>query len=106
MTRAQKVNEKYVSSGIILSPALLSKGETAHLKYNGLLAKCGANRVYVHVGFGDDWKKVTDYKMTKTDEGFEAAIPVAIDNTMKVCFKDNAEHWDNNSGENYSFAVL
>lgn len=105
MARVRKMNDKYLGKGITISPAEPTKGETARLIYNGLLAKNGATKVYVHVGFGEEWKKSTDYKMIKTGEGFEVAIPVAIDTTMNLCFKDNAENWDNNSGENYSFSV-
>lgn len=104
MTQQKQINAKYVNNGIVLSPAAPAKGETAKVVYNGLLAQNGADKVYIHVGFGDDWKKVSDYKMIRTGQGFEAAIPIAIDNTVNMCFKDNANNWDNNMGENYSFS--
>lgn len=106
MTHDKRINAKYLENGIILTPAVPAKGETSLVVYNGLLAKNGAEKVYIHVGFGDEWKKSTDYKMIKTGEGFEVSVPVAIANTMNMCFKDNANNWDNNAGENYSFSVL
>jgi len=101
--KQRRDNVKYRGNGVVISPAVLKKGETAHVMYNGILARDGADRLYVHVGFGDDWKNVKDYKMIKTDQGFEAQIPVSFDDTMNLCFKDRANNWDNNSGNNYSF---
>lgn len=106
MAQQKNINAKYLESGVVLSPAVPAKGETAKVVYKGLLAQNGADKVYIHVGFGNEWQKSTDYKMIKTDEGFEAAVPVALDNTMNFCFKDRANNWDNNSGENYSFYVI
>ncbi|MDR3590237.1 MAG: carbohydrate-binding protein [Negativicutes bacterium] len=106
MTQDKRSNSKYEDNGIVLSPAVPAKGETARVVYNGLLAQSGADKVYVHVGFGDDWKRPTDYRMNRSGSGFEAQIPVAIANTMNLCFKDNANNWDNNSGHNYSYTVL
>lgn len=106
MTQSQKINAKYQDNGIVITPAVPAKGETARIVYSGLLAKSGADKVYVHVGFGDDWKRSTDYRMIKAEDGFEALVPVAIANTMNLCFKDNANNWDNNSGQNYSYTVL
>jgi len=108
MTQNKKINAKYESNGIVISPAVPAKGETARVVYNGLLAQSGADKVYVHVGFGEDWKRSTDYRMNRSGDGygFEVQIPVAIANTMNLCFKDNANNWDNNSGENYSYNVL
>jgi len=105
MKHEKKVNAKYVDSGVVLIPATPAKGETAKVVYNGLLAQSGADKVYIHVGFGEDWKKSIDYKMIRTQEGFEAAVPIAVDETMNLCFKDKANNWDNNSGENYSYSV-
>ena len=106
MAQQTKMNAKYVNNGIVISPAVLAKGETAKVVYNGLLAQSGAEKVYIRIGFGEEWKKANDYRMIRTDQGFEASVPVAIANTMNICFKDNANNWDNNSGVNYSFSVI
>ncbi|MDR3561703.1 MAG: carbohydrate-binding protein [Negativicutes bacterium] len=105
MSLSKDSNQQYAGNGVALSPAVPAKGETARVVYKGLLADSGADRVYVHVGFGDDWKKTADYRMIRTEQGFEAAIPVTTANTMNLCFKDNANNWDNNAGDNYSFHV-
>jgi hypothetical protein len=106
MTQDKRINPKYENNGIVISPAVPAKGETARVVYNGLLAQSGADKVYVHVGFGQEWKRPTDYRMNKSADGFEVQIPVALANTINLCFKDNANNWDNNSGANYSYTVL
>ena len=105
MTRTKQVNTKFAAKGVVISPALPAKGETVRLVYRGLLAANGAQKVYARFGFGDDWQKAMDYKMMRTAEGFEAALPVAGAATLNVCFRDSADNWDNNSGQNYSFEV-
>lgn len=102
----KRSNNKYAANGVVISPAYPAKGETVHLMYNGLLSQAGAQKLYVRFGFGDDWEKSRDYRMIRTDAGFEAAIPVAAGDTLKVCFRDNASNWDNNTGQDYSFEVL
>lgn len=110
MPRASKStsvqNNNYISNGIYISPAVPSVGDKVKIVYDGLLAKSGATDVFAHVGFGKNWDNVYDYRMERTDTGFEATIPVIKPDTLNVCFKDCANNWDNNSGKNYSFEVL
>jgi hypothetical protein len=105
VSRVKPANTKYKGNGVTISPAAPAKGDTARVVYSGLLAQNGANKLYVHVGFGDGWRKTADYRMVKTDQGFETDVPVALDATINMCFKDSADNWDNNSGQNYSFEV-
>lgn len=101
-----KPNKKYNANGLAIIPAFPAKGETVRVVYNGLLARSGADKVYVRFGFGEEWDKELDYRMTRTDTGFEAAVPVAAGDTLNLCFHDSAGHWDNNSGQNYFYEVL
>ena len=101
-----KPSKKYVAYGLTITPALPAKGETARVLYTGLLASSGADRVYVRFGFGDDWDKAMEYRMIRTDAGFEADVPVAGADSLNLCFHDSAGHWDNNSGADYSYEVL
>ena len=80
--------------------------QTVLVRYTGLLAENGATEVYAHVGHGQNWNDTSDYKMVRAGQGFEAAIPVvdATDN-LNLCFRDSADNWDNNGGENYSLAA-
>jgi hypothetical protein len=99
-------NNQYIANGITISPAVPTAGESIRVIYDGLLAAKGASDILAHVGFGDKWENVFDYRMVKTVGGFEATVQIANNaNNLKVCFKDCANNWDNNSGMNYSFNV-
>jgi hypothetical protein len=83
-------------------------GDKIKLTYSGLLAKSGANEVFAVVGFGDNnnWQNTSTYPMKSTNQHmYELSIPAADTKQINVVFKDKAENWDNNSGENYSFYI-
>lgn len=96
----------YIENGVIATPSTPSFGRKVTLTYNGLLPRSGASEVYAHVGYGCDWKDSYDYKMTRTNNGFETTIPVCASEDLNVCFKDPLNNWDNNHGHNYSFKVM
>lgn len=98
-------NNNYIENGVILFPNVIAKGDNAKVVYRGLLSNCGADAVYMHLGYGDKWENRWDIKMKKTDEGFVAQFPVTSNKTLHIAFKDSANNWDNNSGKNYSFEV-
>ncbi len=99
-------NNQHIVNGITISPAVPTAGESVRVIYDGLLTKSGASDVLAHVGFGDRWEDVFDYRMVKTVTGFEATVQLPSNtNTLNVCFKDCANNWDNNSGMDYSFSV-
>ncbi|MCX7923525.1 MAG: carbohydrate-binding protein [Clostridia bacterium] len=99
------MNNEYMSNGVSISPAVPSAGETLKVVYDGLLSKNGANDIFVHVGFGNKWEGLNDYRMSQTSTGFEATVSVSNSDTLNICFKDSADNWDNNSGKNYSFDI-
>lgn len=96
----------YQTYGVSLNPSTPVFGEKVKLVYNGLLAEKGAIELFAHVGFGNNWSSVYDFRMNKTTGGFEATIPVTSQDSLNLCFKDSAGNWDNNSGSNYSFPVV
>jgi hypothetical protein len=108
MPRASKAKtlSNYLQSGVVISPPAASVGDKVRLVYDGLLSKSGATHIYAHVGFGPRWENVQDIPMIKTDIGFETTLPVLKQDSINVCFKDCANHWDNNSGLNYTFDVV
>ena len=96
----------YHNNGVIIYPAVPSTKSNFQITYNGLLPQNGATEVYAHVGYGRSWENVQDYKMTKTNHGFEVSIPMwQHADSLNICFKDAANNWDNNTGTNYSFVV-
>lgn len=96
---------KYSSNGVFVTPISISVGDKVRVAYDGLLAKSGASEIFAHVGYGNKWDDSTDLKMSRTTTGFEATIPVTYSTSLNLCFKDNADNWDNNSGKNYTFDV-
>ena len=77
-------------------------GNEAIICYDGLLARSGADQVYLHCGFGDPghWQNVLTQRMDRTPRGWEKSIRMA-DNKSIFCFKDSANNWDNNNGYNW-----
>lgn len=89
-------------NGIILESTI----ETFKLDYNGLLAKNGAHEVSLMVGYGDqnNWEYSNSFPMKKLDnQFFEVYFPITEEGNVHLAFKDSADNWDNNSGENYTF---
>lgn len=81
------------------SPAL--KGNMAEIGYRGLLVKSGADKVYLHYGT-DGWKNARTVPMNRRPDGsFSAQITAEGERSLEFCFKDSADHWDNNNGLNW-----
>lgn len=95
----------YYENGVVLKPNVIAKGEDATVLYNGLLYNSGADSVYMHTGFGNTWKNQKDIPMRRTNEGFEAEIPITLADNLNMVFKDSANNWDNNNARNYTFEV-
>lgn len=87
--------------------SLTPDGSDVTIIYNGLLDKSGANKVFLHAGFGDpmQWKIVDDYRMQRTPEGWKKTFNVE-DNQVTFCFHDTANNWDNNNGYNWTYKVV
>lgn len=95
----------YYENGVFVTPNVLVNGDNASITYKGILNNSGANSVIMRVGFGDNWENISDIEMKKTNDGFEAALPIYSDKNVKLAFKDSANNWDNNGGRNYTFEV-
>ncbi|WP_027719381.1 carbohydrate-binding protein [Desulfovirgula thermocuniculi] len=89
-----------VPKGVEVKPAGFNE---VNIIYNGLLANCGADQVYLHYGFGDPlkWQNVNTVRMDRTMRGWEATVRM-LNSTMSFCFKDSANNWDNNNGYNWT----
>ncbi len=95
----------YENNGVFLSKKKLYSGDKVILKYDGLLSQAGAEDIYVHVGFGESWDDRYFVTMTKENSSFMAEIDIKDGKSCGICFKDAADNWDNNSGENYVFTI-
>ncbi len=95
----------YSENGVYIDQASLVYGKKARMTYKGYLYQQGAEDVYVHLGFGLLWEGLREIKMTRTDDCFEAEIPLEIADTLNFCFRDNWNNWDNNFYQNYFYDV-
>lgn len=95
-------SQPYQKNGVVLSKV---SDHTVALKYDGLLANCGADDVYSVIGYGSNtnWENVQTIRMNRFGNSFHADIPAMHGMNINVAFKDSAENWDNNSGMNYTF---
>ncbi|MBM7866781.1 hypothetical protein GTO89_04045 [Heliobacterium gestii] len=81
---------------------LLGDGRDVTIVYDGILSKSGAQQVYLHAGYGKNWRNVYDHRMEATGSGWQCTINMEQDDLL-FCFKDSANNWDNNSGKNWSY---
>lgn len=93
------------NQGIRVSPQTVRSGELVRLNYNGLLAQSGADQVYLHTGYGDSWQYVSDLAMQRTADGWQKVFPVEHPGSLCFCFKDSANNWDNNNGQNWNIPI-
>lgn len=95
------------NGGISAEPYPAGVGEEVHVVYSGQLARSGADKVYLHLGFGsnDQWADIADYEMVPTGEGWETSFKIRRGGNMKFCFKDRANNWDNNNGHNWNYKI-
>lgn len=100
-----KTKQMYEENGVELSKATISVGDEVTLVYKGLLAQNGADSVYAHIGYGDNWESKEFIPMEKDNDVFKATIKVNLSDKLNVAFKDSVDNWDNNSYQNYSFNV-
>ena len=77
-------------------------GNQCKILYSGLLSKSGADCIFLHYGFGspENWHSIQTMQMDRGSSGWEKGIDLN-DNTVIFCFKDSADHWDNNNGYNW-----
>lgn len=95
----------YAENGIELSSQKIRAGDVLTLTYSGLLASSGADRVFIHYGYGDSWEEPKTEEMVKDNGRFKARIELKKPGSLNICFKDSANNWDNNSSANYCFKV-
>lgn len=96
-----------VEGDVTIAPVPVTFGEDITVQYQGLLARAGAEQVYLHMGYGpaDRWQFISDIPMEKVGDTWEAKFEVTEDSRLNFCFRDNAGNWDNNSGRNWSVEV-
>ncbi len=102
---ATKSLNLYTDNGIEVLNQKIQAGVRLELVYSGLLAASGADRVFMHYGYGESWDGKETAEMIKSSGSFTAEIELKMPGRLNICFKDSANNWDNNSSENYCFKV-
>lgn len=106
--RLRAMYEADYPQGVVVDPTPITAQEEITVLYYGLLARSGADQVFLHVGYGDagEWRNVSDLKMSRTGWGWVKTLEMPEDQTrFNFCFKDSAGNWDNNNGINWSFEI-
>lgn len=96
-------HNSYSSNGVYLG----NESNIVKLKYDGILAKGGAENVCAVVGHGSNqkWDNIEYYPMRKIgNEEFELLFQLKDSGNINIAFTDYQNNWDNNSGENYIFS--
>lgn len=80
-------------------------GDKLTVFYNGLLTKSGADQCWLRSGTGEpqNWQNQYDHYMMRTPAGFECTFDLFGAQKLNFCFKDSANHWDNNNGLNWCY---
>ena len=105
--RLKAMHDADYPGGVVVDPTPITAGDEITVLYTGLLAKSGADQVYLHVGFGDgrNWRNVSDLKMSRTGWGWVKTIEMPAESRFNFCFRDSANNWDNNNGLNWSYEI-
>lgn len=100
-------NTQDVDQGIKVQPTPIIAGQRIEVQYEGLLARSGAQDIFLHAGFGrnNSWDDVTEVRMQRQGNRFVSQMSMENDSRLNFCFRDNAGNWDNNSGKNWSFEI-
>lgn len=94
-----------LSKNIFFNTDKLVPNSTVKISYIGELFQNGSEEVYIHFGFGLLWENVSEIKMIKTELGFQAEIKLEDFESFNFCFRNGANIWDNNDGNNYIFPI-
>lgn len=97
----------FIDGRVAVDPVPLAGKKKGTVMYKGLLSVSGADSVYLYSGYDDHWENARFTPMSKVDNVTWSA-DVSIDEekrSFNFCFKDGADHWDNNHGLNWGVAI-
>ncbi|MBP5426488.1 MAG: carbohydrate-binding protein [Clostridiales bacterium] len=98
-------SKMYEQNGLFLSKQKMAVGDEITVGYKGLLLTSGAQQVYMRIGYGEMWDGCEDMPMMFSDGMFKIKFKLKKEGQLGMAFRDPAENWDNNSGQNYNFNV-
>ena len=94
-----------LTKNIFFNTDKLVENSKVKISYTGTLFQNASADVSIHYGFGSNWDNISDIKMEKTELGFQIEINLLESDTFNFCFYNENNEWDNNSGNNYVFAI-
>lgn len=94
-----------LSKNIFFNTDKLVQNSKVKISYTGTLFQADSEEVFIHYGFDNDWKEISEIKMEKTDLGFQAEVELPEYDTFNFCFRDSDNNWDNNETANYVFDI-
>ena len=94
-----------LTKNIFFNTDKLVENSKVKISYTGKFFQDNSNDVSIHYGFGVNWDNVNDIEMEKTELGYQAEIEIGEGTSFNFCFKNGANEWDNNNGENYVFPI-
>ena len=94
-----------LTKNIFFNTDKLIENSTVKISYTGNFFDDGSEEVFIHYGFDNDWKEISEIKMDKTDLGFQAEVELPAYDTFNFCFRDGDNNWDNNETANYVFDI-
>ena len=83
----------------------LTANSTVKISYTGKFFQDNSEDVKIHYGFGNTWENLSEISMQKTDLGFQIEVELQDSDTFNFCLKNEKDEWDNNNGNNYTFAI-
>ena len=81
-----------LTKNIFFNTDKLVANTTVKISYSGKLFQEGAEEVFIHYGFGQNWENVSDVPMEKTELGFQAEITLDDSDSFHFCFKPRLCH--------------
>ena len=83
----------------------LTANSIVKISYTGKFFQDNSEVVKIHYGFGNTWENLSELPMKKTDLGFQIEVELLDSDTFNFCLKNEKDEWDNNNGNNYTFAI-
>lgn len=83
----------------------LTPNNKIKISYTGKFFQDASKKVFIHYGFGNEWKNLVDAEMVKTELGFQIELYLIDSTTFNFCLKNEKGEWDNNNGKNYIFQI-
>lgn len=94
----------HIHENVELYPDSPRRGQNVTINYNGILAQNGADTIWLHYGH-DNWQGRSFKKMEREGHKFSCQIEAEGRKSIEFCFKDSADHWDNNNGMNWGCPI-